>query len=169
MTKLNLGSGINGYDALCVITKNPQEWKCIDVCTHYWADEHYDISTGIREPDGSVEAIWMGDFFEHLHRAKAPFVLSECYRVMAPGGKLLISVPNMILTMRRWLASDGLDEGCANLIWGQQGEGNANPDSHYNGFTEIKLRKMLEEAGFTNIVRQSFHGVWFELGMMAVK
>lgn len=170
MTKLCLGSGISYHAALRVITTKPEEWKCIDVCPHYQAQEHYDFSEGIREPDSSVDEIWMGDSFEHIFHHRAPRVLAECYRVMVPEGKILLSVPDMEICMRRFLESDGQD--CKELIWGQQDQltgRNSFPDSHYNGFTERSLGRALVEAGFHDAKRVDIHKNWFELAMVAYK
>lgn len=169
--KLNLGSGIGGFNALNVITTDHTGWKNIEICEHYDADEHYDISTGIREADNSIEEIWMGDFFEHLLRLKAIFVLQECFRVLQVGGKIRISVPDMEKVMPLWLASDG-DVGYAPLIWGQQDElyqKNSFPDSHLYGYMESSLTKLFAASGFSNIKRISIHGVWYELALIAQK
>lgn len=170
--KLSLGSGINARESLRIITNTPMAWKCIDICKHYATDECYDITEGIREADGTVDEIWMGDFLEHIVRAKTAFVLAECFRVMQKGGTLRISVPDMAKTLPLWLQADGIDEGSARLIWGDQDTltgRNVIPDSHFNGFTENSLKKLLVEAGFAQVHRTSYHGVWFELAMEVVK
>lgn len=172
LMKLNLGSGISGPAALNVITMDHTDWKHIDICPHYYTTECYDISKGIKEETDSVEEIWMGDFFEHLLRTKAIFVLQECYRVLKTNGKINISVPDMAKAMPLWLASDG-DINYANMIWGQQDENNNGkndiPDSHFNGYTENSLIKLFVKTGFIRVKRISIHGVWYELALEAYK
>ena len=102
--KLNLGSGISGLDALDIVARDHSDWKSIDICEGYPADEHYDISTGIREKNNSIDEIWMGDFFEHLLRIKAKFVMEECFRVLKHNGRMRMSVPDMAVVMPLWLA-----------------------------------------------------------------
>ncbi len=172
---LNLGSG-RTRNTLDVITLDHAGWKHIDVCAAYEPDERYDFSGGIREPDGSVGEIWMGDVLEHIPRAKCGFVLSECARVLHRGGRLRVAVPDMGLVMRRWLDADGLEapEGMplSWLIWGEQDERrgvNVVADSHFNGFTETSLRAALRGAGFEQAERIPVHGVWYELAMQARK
>jgi predicted SAM-dependent methyltransferase len=170
--KLNLGSGIGGLSALNVITTEHEDWKCIEVCEAYTADEHYDISAGIREADNTIEEIYLGDVFEHFLRLKAIFVAKECYRVLKKGGRLLVSVPDMALAIPKWLESDGSDLGAAKLIWGDQDElyeRNSLPDSHLYGYTEKSLKKVFSDVGFTNIERAVLHGAWFELGLEIYK
>jgi len=169
-TKLNLGSGISGPLALNVITLEQSEWKSVDICAAYNPHECYDISTGIREPDNTMEEIWMGDFFEHLLRLKARFVIAECFRVLKPGGKIRISVPDMAIVMPKWLESNG-DIG-SDLIWGDQDElyqRNSIPSAHFNGYTEATLTKMLLSAGFKGMKRIGIHKNWCELAMEAYK
>lgn len=184
--KLNLGSGISGLAALNIITHNYADWKSIDICESYPADEHYDISTGIREKDNSIDEIWMGDFFEHLLRIKAKFVMGECFRVLKYSGRMRISVPDMAVVMPIWLAynlqidlppqfyngrpmiNDRLAKDLYACIWGAQDEINKKnqiPDSHFNGYTEKSLTKIIKDAGFTKIERIAIHGIWYELGV----
>jgi predicted SAM-dependent methyltransferase len=170
--RLNLGSGINGYATINVISNDHSDWKNIEIYEEYQADEHYDIGTGIREIDSSVEMIWLGDFFEHLTRVRAKFVAKECYRVLQPEGKLLISVPDMTKVIPKYLESDGLDDNITMLIWGQQDElygKNCLPDSHYAGYTENSLKKVFLDAGFTRMRRKKIHDVWYELAMEMFK
>jgi predicted SAM-dependent methyltransferase len=168
--KLNLGSGISGPAALNVITLNQAGWKSIDICADYDPHECYDITTGIREEDGTIEEIWMGDFFEHLLRLKAQFVIRECFRVLRIGGHIRISVPDMAIVMPRWLATSGA-EG-TELIWGDQDETyqkNSIPSSHFHDYTEQSLIKLLKSVGFREVKRVGIHKNWCEFAVEAYK
>jgi hypothetical protein len=177
--RLNIGQGRarNTLDVVAPLLGG-DGWKHIDICAAYEPDECYDVSTGIREPDGSVACIWMGDVLEHIPRAKTASVLTDCHRVLSPGGALLVCVPDMSEVMRRWVATDGLPtEGMplSWLIWGEQDEsgGGANevPDTHRNGFTAASLSTALGTAGFGAVERVVIHGgqCWYELSMLAKK
>jgi hypothetical protein len=170
--KLNLGSGISGPAALNVITLHQAGWKSIDICAAYNPHECYDISQGIREEDGTIEEIWMGDFFEHLLRLKAKFVIKECFRVMKMGSKIRISVPDMTIVMSKWLASNGENSDCSELIWGDQDEmyqRNSIPSAHFAGYTEQSLTKLLTSVGFREVKRIGIHKNWCELAVEAYK
>jgi SAM-dependent methyltransferase len=165
---LNLGCGPN-RESLNVITLDWAGWKFIDVWPEYNPDECYDISQGIREPDHSVETIWLGDCLEHCVKWRQAKVLAECYRVLVPGGKLLISVPDMAIVMPRWLAGEAELDG---LIWGHQDErggGNEVGDTHRFGYVETSLKAALKLAGFQVARRIGIHNVWYELAVEAVK
>lgn len=174
MIGLNLGSGLSGLAAVDVLHMCA-EWKSVDVWERAPDAEHYDFSEGIREPDESFDCIWMGDSFEHILRARAHKVLSECLRVLRPCGFLWVCVPDMAKVMPRWLAADGQSQELNSLVFGQQGDGfdseNAYPDAHMQGFTEGSLHKMLLDAGFAFAKRATIHGgaCWYELAVMAVK
>lgn len=181
--KLNLGSGYSGCDALHVVTGTQvhPDWIFVEVCDlpHYREAakgagrfDCYDFSDGIREPDNSIEMVWMGDVLEHIYHWKCDSVLRDCFRVLEPGGQLLVSVPDMTRAMSNWLHYDGEHPESLTLICGQQDERdrkNSGPDSHYNIFTESRLTRLLAAAGFVNIERVKVHGTWYELAMSAHK
>lgn len=165
--RLNLGCGPN-RESLNVITLDHAGWKFIDSFGAYNPDECYDFSHGIREPDASVDTIWMGDSLEHCVRWRQPFVLAECYRVLKPGGRLLISVPDMAVIMPKFLETGEYD----GLIWGHQDErggGNEWGDCHKMGYTARTLFAALRTAGFASAKRIVIHGVWYELAVEATK
>jgi len=179
--KLNLGSGYSGNDALFVITQTQKndDWIFVDCAEHYrdaakgcGRFDCYDFSEGIREPDASISHVWMGDVLEHVWKWRTRDVLVECFRVLIPGGQLVVSVPDMERVVRVWLESDGGDDGVADLIYGQQDardRKNCEPDSHKNGFTQGSLTRLLQSVGFVGIERVRVHGTWYELAVSGRK
>jgi predicted SAM-dependent methyltransferase len=171
MTKLNLGVG-QSTATLNVLTLDHSGWKHIDICAAYNPTECYDISQGIREVDNSVEEIWMGDFFEHLLRLQAIFVAKECYRVLKPGGKVSVCVPDMAAAVKRFFDYDGDDKVAGNLIWGcqdEEGQKNCIADTHKYGYTENSLTTLFKSIGFKDIKRIQLHKIWYELSICAIK
>jgi len=57
-------------------------------------------------PSGSTLAIYASHTFEHVSVFRIQRVLTECHRILAPGGILRIVVPDVVESIRRYLAHD---------------------------------------------------------------
>ncbi|NJO06324.1 MAG: methyltransferase domain-containing protein [Chloroflexaceae bacterium] len=133
----------------------------------------YDCRKHLPFPDGSVRGIFCEHFFEHLdYTEEVPIFLSECARVLQPGGVLRLIVPDVERYLRAYLA-DGwqalsairpLDDqhtdfflGCRyntkmefiNTMFRQGHE-------HKFGYDYETLAFVLRRYGFRQVVRQSF-------------
>ncbi len=141
--KLNLGCG---YDI---------KWDYINIDKYNpYADLKMEAYNLRRFKDGYAQEIYAKYVLEHLPRNIN--VLKEWHRVLRPGGKLIVRVPNFEIFLREYLEGDldykmGMKEdeegrvgwGITN-IFGHDKEGMY----HVNGFNTKVLRKTLEEAGF---------------------
>jgi SAM-dependent methyltransferase len=93
---------------------------------------------------GSFDVVTMWHSLEHVHRPLE--ILRETYRLLVPGGKLIVATPNIqslpfYLFRRDWF---GLDL-----------------PRHLTHFTPSTLTAMLQTAGFrADPVRQFRHGDW---------
>ena len=95
------------------------------------------------EPE-SFEVITMWASLEHVHRPLE--VLREAHRLLVPGGRLIVSVPNIDSLPFRWFGS----------AW----YGLRLP-RHLTHFSPSTLRKMVERAGFTVVsLRMSWCSTW---------
>jgi predicted SAM-dependent methyltransferase len=98
-------------------------------------------------PSAAYEEIVAQDVLEHLPRTDTLDTLREWARVLRPGGRLVLRVPDVIglarlLANRRDLAEQ---EVLLQNLFGTQ----AYPgDFHHFGFTELVLRHYLAAAGF---------------------
>src|SRR5262249_10556053 len=92
----------------------------------------------------SFDIITMWQSLEHVH---APLeVLREAYRLLAPGGRLVVAVPNIESLPFRWFGNAwyGLDL-----------------PRHLRRFAPCTVRLMLERAGFRpGLVRMVRHSPW---------
>lgn len=97
----------------------------------------HDVAERFPFADGAFDVIWCSEVLEHLF--DPGFALREMHRVMAPGGKLLVTVPyhgvfkDVLIALCRW------DEHFAP----------SNP--HIRFFTVTTLKQLAEAAGFQEI------------------
>jgi predicted SAM-dependent methyltransferase len=83
--KLHLGSG----------RQRKEGWVNIDLLEPD-ADLQLDVREAWPFPDGSVTSIYSEHFFEHLEfPEEAQHVLREAYRVLRPGGRFSVGVPDL--------------------------------------------------------------------------
>lgn len=95
-------------------------------------------------PDGSVEEIWTSHALEHVPLERVGPTLREWVRVLAPGGRATITVPNLDHAARYWLRHQGQPWALAILFGNQNHEG----EFHKTGWSPQTLRVALTDAGF---------------------
>jgi predicted SAM-dependent methyltransferase len=94
--------------------------------------------------DNTVDAIWASHVLEHCDMGKVPDVLREWLRVMRPGGRAIIRVPDFNYVARYWLT--GPDRGWAEaMVFGLQSD---EGEYHKAAFTADLLRGDLEGTGW---------------------
>lgn len=84
-TYLNLGCG----------SRYHPDWINIDIAPHDQEVIQHDLSRGIPLPDSSCDVVYHSAVLEHLRRSGASLLLSECYRVLKPGGIVRVGVPDL--------------------------------------------------------------------------
>jgi predicted SAM-dependent methyltransferase len=136
--------------------------------------------------DGTVSEIYAGHFLEHLTREEATQFLDECWRVLVPGGRVGIMVPDTREVMRRYIHDEpapmefpagmhrdlrDLDECCAALIFST-----LQPSHHQWAYDKFTLSRALSRAGFIDIGEfDRYHdprvavGAWYQVGCEAIK
>ena len=94
---LNIGAGNFGKPG----------WVNIDVFRGNGINCLYDCRKKLPFDDGAAQGIFCEHFFEHVdYTEEAPFFLSECLRVLAPGGVLRLIVPDAGRYLRAYCADD---------------------------------------------------------------
>lgn len=92
---LNLGCGKRFH---------PQ-WVNLDISPADPSVVAWDVSGKIPFAAGSFDFCYASHLLEHLPRAAAPEFLSDCHRLLAPGGVVRIVVPDLEEVARSYLAS----------------------------------------------------------------
>ena len=105
----------------------------------------------------AVRVIYASHLFEHIPRAKVARILAEWYRVLEPGGKLYLCVPNLEVLARIYLESLAEYETEAgkyqaeiarNIIYGGQTD---KFDFHFSGYSLLTIRELLVSSGFLSV------------------
>ena len=110
-----------------------------------------DVTNGMPFADGEVEEIFSSHFLEHIPKKAVRPLLKECYRVLQPGGQLILVVPDLIWVLEKFLSMPENQKWGfpVDTIFGNQiHEG----EFHKTGFSKWLLKVLLEEAGFKVIV-----------------
>ncbi len=90
---VNVGAGDKGKPG----------WVNIDVVKAPGINCLYDCRKKLPFPDDSVKGIFSEHFFEHLdYTEEVPCFLSECHRVLRPGGVLRLIVPDLQKYLRAY-------------------------------------------------------------------
>lgn len=143
--RLNIGSG----------NKKIEGWIGIDL------DGDPDIRADIRAlpfSDEYAHEAMAIHVIEHIWRWEALDVLREWFRVLQPGGKLVLELPDLMKCAQSILTHPDPRRG----VWGLYGDPGYRSElmSHKWGWTQSELKSELLAAGFTKIkVRDpQFHG-----------
>lgn len=110
--------------------------------------------------DGSAAEVYASHVYEHLANREVAVALREAFRVLAPGGEIMVAVPDLEVLMRllvhpalplqeRWHVQ--------RMIYGGQIDAY---DFHKTGFTLPLLEAVLSEAGFVEARRVADFGLF---------
>lgn len=143
--KINLGCGDNLIEGYMNIDKYDPR-----------ADIEMDMAD-LKLPSDSADEIVIYQALEHTPWHQLNDILTNCYRTLKPGGKLIIEVPDLEVICRRIL-EEGLTQNSHDNIYGgyhRPWDSNRYEDAdfhkgsiHYQGFTCKKLTTALSKAGF---------------------
>jgi predicted SAM-dependent methyltransferase len=94
--------------------------------------------------DSSIDSIWSSHSLEHVPMVKVPETLKEWHRVLKPGARAIVSVPNFDYVAKYWLTGPDRPWAEAMVFGTQATEG----EFHKAAFTAAILKGDLEAAGF---------------------
>ncbi|MBL8197847.1 MAG: methyltransferase domain-containing protein [Chromatiales bacterium] len=136
-------------------------WEIFDALPREGVDHRGDAADLSRFPDGTFAELYASHVLEHFDfREAVPRVLKEWHRVLQPGGRLYISVPDMERLCHLYLTPGLYPEARLKIMWMMFGT-HADPyDYHFTGFNGDYLGSVLGEAGFSNIQRVLDFGVF---------
>lgn len=142
--KLNLGGAGEGF-----LDSHITGFLTVDLRDGPGTDIVCDCSALAGFESGTVETVYASNILEHWPLHKTVDVLKEWCRVLKPGGKLYVSVPDFEVAVRLY-ERYGLTEWIRFHLWGDQ----KHPlNYHYTCFTQATLSKDLLDAGFSDMKR----------------
>jgi predicted SAM-dependent methyltransferase len=94
---VNIGCGSSGKPG----------WINTDIDPHPGVNCFWDCRKSLPFPDNSVKWIFTEHFVEHLdYTEEIPYILTDCYRVLEPGGVIRIIVPDAEKYLRGYCCGD---------------------------------------------------------------
>ncbi len=169
MLKINCGSGQRKFDPAL-------GWTNIDTQAK-WSPELVCDCSSLPYLDNSASLIVSHHQLEHVEMAQADVMLKEWYRVLAPGGSLLIFVPDLLALTRAWLDAK-IDDYifCVNLYGAYMGnDADLHRWAYHEGSLRAKLRgvapwREAKKFDYREIPGADIAGRdWWHLGMEFVK
>jgi predicted SAM-dependent methyltransferase len=152
---LELGAGSTRRDGWITI-------DTVESCDIVW-----DLKNGIPFPDESVSHLYSSHFFEHLSFKEGQRFLDECLRVLRPGGKFSICVPNARIYIDAYLSNADLDATTIPSIYEPAYNETTRIDylnyiaymdgNHNYMFDEENLTYILKSKGMRNVRLREFN------------
>jgi predicted SAM-dependent methyltransferase len=136
-------------------------WKILNPVPGPHVDFHGDTTLLRSFADGSIAEIYASHVLEHISYAMelAP-VLQEMLRVLVPGGRLMVSVPDLAVLARMYTSGKlDVDQRFAvmQIIFGGQVD---RFDFHKAGFDKELLARFLTTIGFHPVRRVRRFGLF---------
>jgi predicted SAM-dependent methyltransferase len=104
-----------------------------------------DLTRGVPCPPNAAERIETYHVIEHIPHPQVHAVVQDWFRVLQPGGTLVIECPDLDEGVRRYL--DG-DEDMLGSIYGLQ---RYPGDTHFYGYNVKRLTSLLTSIGFAKV------------------
>ena len=141
MIKINMGCGWRDFG---------EEWVHIDGGDY----PHLDSKDIFNLPyeDNSVDLIYASHVIEYFNREEVKGVLNEWIRVLKPGGKLRLAVPNFEELSILYLDNKIQLDGILGPLYGQMPMGDETI-YHRTTYDYLSLEDLLSELGMKNIMK----------------
>jgi predicted SAM-dependent methyltransferase len=133
--------------------KGAPGWQTFDIAPGPEVDHVGQCSDLSRFADRSIDTLYASHVLEHVGFTEAQATLKEWFRVLVPGGTLMVAVPDLeILSKMLVLPNLKLDQKFEIMKMMFGGQENAH-GFHRTGFFPDLLALYIARAGFTEIQR----------------
>lgn len=143
---LNIGSGQRPFGEPWINIDSQAKWNPHLCCDANELGDHFS--------EGSVDTIVMHHVLEHFGCGEADGLLALCYKLLRPGGSLIVCVPDMAALADQWNRGQclgGKDAPCidtqifmTNVYGAYMGD---EADRHKWGYDQTSLMQTLQKAG----------------------
>jgi predicted SAM-dependent methyltransferase len=136
-------------------------WQIFNIQAGENVDHVGDARDLSRFADASFDMVYASHTFEHLaHRGDLQKALREVARILRPGGRFFVSVPDMVILS--WVfAQPEMTDDNRHLIMCMMFGGQRDAwDFHYVGLWEGYLATLLAQAGFREFYRVERFGLF---------
>jgi len=159
---------IQGKDHLHIGGKEAREgWKLLNIQAAAGVDYVGDIRDLSQFPDASFDAIYGSHVLEHVGYQKAlGDVLKSIHRILRPGGKFLVSVPDLDVLCRLFVHEQMTANDRFFMMQMMFGGQTDEHDFHYVGLNAEFLSQYLQQAGFREVYRVSEFGIFDDTSSM---
>ena len=139
-------------------------WEILNALTEPWVDHVGQAEDLTRFADNTFVELYASHVLEHLgYRSDLPVALKEWYRVLAPEGCLMVSVPDLEALCELYLQRNSLGSGDRFSIMRMMFGGQLDQyDFHFVGLDEGLLVSFLADAGFADIQRVNDFGLFVD-------
>lgn len=135
-------------------------WNTLDIVAGPEVDYVGDCENLSQFDTSSIEALYASHVLEHVPYANLSATLKEWHRVVVPGGKIMVAVPDMNILAQLFVSSEikGADKVFVmRMMFGGQLD---KTDFHCIGFDLEILGVHLHIAGFIDIQRVAGFGLF---------
>jgi len=145
-------------------------WEVLDVRPGPHVDHVGDAADLSRFADNTFAVVYASHVLEHFdYQEELLLVLKEWRRVLVPGGRLLVSVPDLDVCARLLLMKERLDASQRFQVMRMLFGGHTHAyDYHLVGLNEEFLKGYLEGVGFVQVRRVEGFGLFDDTSSLAV-
>ncbi|HED13096.1 MAG TPA: methyltransferase domain-containing protein [Gammaproteobacteria bacterium] len=146
-------------------------WEVLNAVNGPYVDHLGDARDLSQFQDDTFGDLYASHVLEHMdYKVELAAVLKEWHRVLMPGGKIYISVPDMDVLCQLFMAKDKMDINERFHVMRMMFGGHVdNYDYHVVGLNQEFLGIFLQQAGFSNMRRVSSFGLFQDTSNLVVK
>jgi predicted SAM-dependent methyltransferase len=144
-------------------------WNTLDIIAGPEVDHVGDCGNLSQFGTSAIEALYASHVLEHVPYANLSATLKEWHRVLVPGGKIMIAVPDMNILAQLFINSGIKGDDKVSVMRMMFGGQLDKTDFHCVGFDLEILGVHLHLAGFTDIQRVASFGLFADTSIQDFK